>query len=103
MSCGILEGTYSTYSCPNQCQALIDSFYESCDGVMTPPGKYFDPAFSIQGKWEDQKQQIKIAVERCGCNGGISLLSELPLIFISFSIFFKIANLTFISLPNIQQ
>eukprot|EP00904_Undaria_pinnatifida_P005410 jgi/Undpi1/199/HiC_scaffold_1.g00196.m1 len=57
-----------------QLASLVDELYVQCDGVTTPDGLYFDPDNSIEGKWSDQvKAAIKIATERCGCDGSTRL------------------------------
>ena len=54
--------------CYFNCQELIDQMYEACDGVCLPDGYYFDASFTITGCWKDAKSDLKIGVERCGCN-----------------------------------
>jgi hypothetical protein len=54
--------------CYFNCQELIDQMYESCDDVCLPDGYYFDASFTLTGCWKDVKPDIKIGVERCGCN-----------------------------------
>eukprot|EP00520_Triparma_pacifica_P004956 CAMPEP_0118654514 /NCGR_PEP_ID=MMETSP0785-20121206/12436_1 /TAXON_ID=91992 /ORGANISM="Bolidomonas pacifica, Strain CCMP 1866" /LENGTH=87 /DNA_ID=CAMNT_0006547191 /DNA_START=374 /DNA_END=637 /DNA_ORIENTATION=- len=61
-----------------ECQGMIDSLYSTCggssmedDGVTLPDGYYFDPQRTITGTWnEDLKEQLRIAIGRCGCSGG---------------------------------
>ncbi|CAM9867164.1 unnamed protein product [Ascophyllum nodosum] len=56
--------------CPPGCQALIDNLYVDCDGVTLPDGLFYDPSDLIDGEWSDHvKAAIKIATERCGCDG----------------------------------
>jgi hypothetical protein len=57
--------------CYFNCQELIDQMYESCDGVCLPDGYYFDASFTLTGCWKDVKPDIKIGVERCGCNSAM--------------------------------
>jgi hypothetical protein len=54
--------------CYFNCQELIDGMYEACDDVCLPDGYYFDASFTLTGCWKDVKPDIKIGVERCGCN-----------------------------------
>ncbi|KAF0704618.1 Aste57867_7302 [Aphanomyces stellatus] len=61
----------TTNKCAPKCQALINTFYRSCEGVYTPPDYYFDPAKTIAGYWDDCLAKIRISVQRCGCNGAI--------------------------------
>jgi hypothetical protein len=65
------------------CQTYVDQLYEYCRGkkgflffVPTqkpktlPEGFFYDPEDTITGTWNDEVEQaIKIAVEKCGCNG----------------------------------
>jgi len=56
------------------CQILIDQVYSSCGNhawqVCMPDDFYYDQNADIKAKcWSDAKPSIKIAVERCGCNG----------------------------------
>mmetsp|Transcript_10901 Transcript_10901/g.14194 ORF Transcript_10901/g.14194 Transcript_10901/m.14194 type:complete len:154 (+) Transcript_10901:249-710(+) len=64
MSCRPASGT-----CASGCQNLIDLMYVRCDGVILPDGFYYDPEQTLSGCWNDVKDDIKIAVERCGCDG----------------------------------
>lgn len=58
----------TTDVCEPACQPLIDIFFEACDGTFTPPGLYYDPSKAIAGGWNDKKDEIRIAVFRCGCS-----------------------------------
>eukprot|EP01041_Mallomonas_annulata_P004431 gene4431-8832_t len=55
-------------SCAVGCQTLIDVLYRVCDNICIPDGYYFDSASLLQGCWSDNENEIKIQVERCGCN-----------------------------------
>ena len=68
--------------CPRGCQPFINQLYRACDfeGKM-PDGWYFDPEKTITGRWNDEnKAQLKIAVERCGCNAAMRGASGSPLV-----------------------
>ena len=54
--------------CSVGCQDLIDTVYYVCDGVTMPDGYYFDPTFQLTGSFIDNLDDMKINVERCGCN-----------------------------------
>ena len=54
--------------CPAGCQDLIDTLYWSCAEITIPDGYYFDPKNTLDGLWDDSLEQMKINVERCGCN-----------------------------------
>ncbi|RQM28524.1 hypothetical protein B5M09_006692 [Aphanomyces astaci] len=58
----------TTNKCAPKCQPLLDTFYRACDGVYTPPDLAFDPAKNISGFWGDVQVQVRISVQRCGCN-----------------------------------
>ena len=60
-------------ACAPGCQVLVDKLYVACDGVSLPDGLYYDPAQSLTGLWEAVYPSMKIAVERCGCNGASTL------------------------------
>jgi hypothetical protein len=60
-------------ACAPGCQVLVDKLYVACDGVSLPDGLYYDPAQSLTGLWEAVYPNMKIAVERCGCNGASTL------------------------------
>jgi hypothetical protein len=55
--------------CPMGCQDLVNELYAVCDGVAMPDGLFFDPKDTLNGEWEEVKPDLKIGVERCGCNG----------------------------------
>ena len=66
--------------CPRGCQDLIDELYVNCDGVTMPDGWYFDPDEQITGRWNDRvKADLKIEVERCGCDAAFRGASSSPL------------------------
>ena len=67
-SCMSCSPTYSV--CPQKCQPLIEAYYIACDGTYSPPGVFFDPGQTIHGEWNTEKTaaQVRIAIERCGCN-----------------------------------
>lgn len=54
--------------CPGKCQILIYEMYKQCEEVQLPPGYYFDPAQTVKGHWSDVKNELRLKVERCGCN-----------------------------------
>lgn len=55
--------------CPINCQNMIDQMYRVCDDVCLPYTYYYDANYNIDGCWHDVRHRVKIAVERCGCNG----------------------------------
>ena len=75
------------------CQAYVDQLYEYCRGkkgflffVPTqkpktlPEGFFYDPEDTITGTWNDEVEEaIKIAVEKCGCNGAAGSRASLVL------------------------
>ena len=70
---GSTEGSCSSCDptrpeCPAGCQDLIDTLYWSCAEVSMPDGYYFDPQNNLDGLWDENLSQMKINVERCGCN-----------------------------------
>eukprot|EP01039_Chlorochromonas_danica_P001100 gene1100-1195_t len=66
------DPTYPT--CAEGCQDLVKRVYYRCDGVCLPNGYYFDPQWDLDGCWGEVKSQVKIKVERCGCNAASSSL-----------------------------
>lgn len=89
--------------CYTDCQGLVDQLYFQCDSVCLPEGYYFDPRKSLlsvllstsqlvcteselQGCWEDVKPDVKIKVERCGCNSAFTSVSRLSLSVVLFVI-----------------
>ncbi|KAH9097005.1 hypothetical protein Ae201684P_011736 [Aphanomyces euteiches] len=77
----------TTNKCAPKCQPLIDTLYKACDGVYTPPDYTFDPAGVISGYWNDCKNQIRIAVQRCGCNFAVtSGVSVWPLLLFTLAV-----------------
>jgi len=60
----------SSNQCNPGCQLLIDAQYHLCDKMCLPDGYFFDAAWTLPGCFADNKAQIKVAVERCGCNSG---------------------------------
>ena len=59
--------------CAYGCQELVDTLYLNCDEMCLPDGYYYDSAFNIEGCWNEAKPQVKIGVERCGCDAAFSL------------------------------
>lgn len=47
--------------------------YYACDGICLPYNFYYDANYQIDGCWGDAKEEIKIAVERCGCSAAAKL------------------------------
>lgn len=68
-SCSSCDPTSS--ECPVGCQLLIDTLYWSCAEVTLPDGYYFDPKNTLEGTWELAQAEMKINVERCGCNSAL--------------------------------
>lgn len=60
----------SSSQCNPGCQLLIDAQYHLCDKMCLPDGYFFDAAWTLPGCFKNNKAQIKVAVERCGCNSG---------------------------------
>ena len=62
-------------ACAPGCQLLVDQYYRACAGVTLPDGLFYDPAKTLAGSWENAELylQVKIAVERCGCNAATGL------------------------------
>ena len=75
------------------CQVYVDQLYEYCRGKKgflffvpeqkpktLPEGFFYDPEDTITGTWNDEVEQaIKIAVEKCGCNGAAGSRASLVL------------------------
>ena len=75
------------------CQVYVDQLYEYCRGKKgflffvpeqkpktLPAGFFYDPEDTITGTWNDEVEQaIKIAVEKCGCNGAAGSRASLVL------------------------
>ena len=50
------------------------------EGNTLPEGFFYDPEDTITGTWNDEVEQaIKIAVEKCGCNGAAGSRASLVL------------------------
>jgi hypothetical protein len=68
---------------PLDCQTLVEELYAFCSGKegflffvpaqepkTLPEGYFYDPEDTITGTWNDEVElAVKIAVEKCGCNG----------------------------------
>ena len=54
--------------CYFDCQALIDQVYVTCDDICLPDGYYFDPQSTMSGCFKSNLPELKIQIERCGCN-----------------------------------
>lgn len=84
--------------CVKGCQKLIDRVYRACDNTCLPDGYFYDPSefrtwnyltrlsehsfwtfldYKLSGCWEKNLKDMKIAVERCGCNGASSIPFDL--------------------------
>lgn len=59
--------------CNPGCQLLINGMYHVCTKMCLPDGYYFDPPMTLSGCFNDNLAELKIAVERCGCNSGFGL------------------------------
>lgn len=60
--------------CAVGCQRMVDRLYKVCDRVCLPDGYYYDSRERLKGCWVDVLPQIKVHVERCGCNAANSTL-----------------------------
>ncbi|KAJ1431611.1 hypothetical protein B484DRAFT_327811, partial [Ochromonadaceae sp. CCMP2298] len=66
--------------CGEDCQGSIGAMYVECDSICLPDGYYFDALSTVSGCWEAAKPELKIMVERCGCDAaprGATLLLSL--------------------------
>lgn len=60
--------------CPAPCGPRVADLYASCDGVDLLDGLFYDPGWSVKGKWgAEVRHALKAQLERCGCDGAGAL------------------------------
>lgn len=75
--------------CDLLCKPIVQKLFYQCKGICLPDGYFFDPSNTLNGCWNDNVEEIKVQVGRCGCSASskiytMSILSFLLVIVITF-------------------